>query len=46
MERIGRYLTPLILLAVGAYILSDTVTDTDTDTASFQESSMEVMNPL
>jgi cadmium resistance protein CadD (predicted permease) len=44
MERIGRYLTPLILLAVGAYILSDTVTDTDT--ASFQESSMEVMNPL
>jgi hypothetical protein len=30
MERIGRYLTPLILLAVGAYILSDTVTDTVT----------------
>jgi|GEM_PF-509980 cadmium resistance protein CadD (predicted permease) len=41
MERIGRYLTPLILLAVGAYILSDTVTDTVTSS----QLPFEILNP-
>lgn len=37
LQTVGKYVTPLILIGVGAYILSDTVTDNPTDPESHQD---------